>query len=60
MINELRLRNFKAFKDLELELRPFNLLSGLNSVGKSSILQSLLVLRQSYLDSERNSAEFPL
>lgn len=60
MISELRLRNFKAFKDLELELRPFNLLSGLNSVGKSSILQSLLVLRQSYLESERNSAEFPL
>lgn len=60
MLSELRLRNFKAFKDLELELRPFNLLSGLNSVGKSTILQSLLVLRQSYLDSERKSAEFPL
>lgn len=63
MISELRLKNFKAFKDLELELRSFNLLSGLNSVGKSTILQSLLVLRQSYLEaeeSERTSAEFPL
>lgn len=60
MLKELRLKNFKAFKELELELRPFTLLSGLNSVGKSTILQSLLVLRQSYLDSQRNSVRFPL
>jgi predicted ATPase len=60
MIRELRLKNFKAFKDLELELRPFTLLSGLNSVGKSSILQSLLVLRQSYLESDGSTPEFPL
>jgi predicted ATPase len=60
MLKELRLKNFKAFKELELELRPFTLLSGLNSVGKSTILQSLLILRQSYLESGRNSAEFPL
>lgn len=60
MISALRLKNFKAFKDLELDLRSFNLLSGLNSVGKSTILQSLLTLRQSYLESDRTTAEFAL
>lgn len=41
------LRNFKAFRYLEeLELKPLTLLVGANSVGKSSILQSLLLLKQ--------------
>lgn len=48
MITSLSLRNFKPFKDQLLALRPLTLLSGLNSTGKSSVLQSLLLLRQSY------------
>ena len=48
MINSLRLINFKAFEDQLLELKPLTLLSGLNSTGKSSVLQSLLLLRQSH------------
>jgi predicted ATPase len=40
--------NFKPFEDRLLEFRSLTLLSGLNSTGKSSILQSLLLLRQSY------------
>ncbi|MEI6043957.1 MAG: DUF3696 domain-containing protein [Chloroflexota bacterium] len=48
MINQLRLRNFKCFKDQVLELRPLTMLSGLNGMGKSSVIQSLLLLRQSY------------
>ena len=47
MINSLRLINFKAFEDQLLEFKPLTLLSGLNSTGKSSVLQSLLLLRQS-------------
>jgi predicted ATPase len=48
MINLLRLKNFKAFKDQILKLNNLSLLSGLNSTGKSSVLQALLLLRQSY------------
>lgn len=48
MIKLLRLKNFKCFEKQELELGALTLLSGLNGMGKSSILQSLLLLRQSY------------
>jgi predicted ATPase len=48
MITSLHLKNFKPFKDQLLAFRPLTLLSGLNSTGKSSVLQSLLLLRQSY------------
>ncbi len=48
MICQLRLQNFKRFEDQSLELGALTLLSGLNGMGKSSVLQSLLLLRQSY------------
>lgn len=48
MITSLRLINFKTFENQLLEFRPLTLLSGLNSTGKSSVLQSFLLLRQSY------------
>lgn len=48
MLESLTLNNFKAFKHQEILLRPLTLLSGLNGMGKSSLLQSLLLLRQSY------------
>ena len=48
MINTLRLTNFKPFKSQLLEFGSLTLLSGLNSTGKSSVLQSLLLLRQSH------------
>jgi len=48
MITKLRLHNFKCFQELEFKFAPLTLLSGINSTGKSSILQSLLLLRQSY------------
>lgn len=48
MIRWLRLMNFKAFENQLFEFKPLTLLSGLNSTGKSSVIQSLLLLRQSY------------
>jgi predicted ATPase len=51
MISSLRLINFKPFANQFLEFKPLTLLSGLNSTGKSSVLQSLLLLRQSYQQS---------
>jgi predicted ATPase len=54
MYNELQLIHFKAFRHLDIELRPLTLLSGLNGMGKSSTLQALLLLRQSYLGRDAN------
>ncbi len=47
-LHSLRLQNFKCFEDQHLRLHPLTLLTGLNSTGKSSVIQSLLLLRQSY------------
>lgn len=46
MINLLKLQNFKCFESQLLQFKPLTMLSGLNSSGKSSVLQSLLLLRQ--------------
>lgn len=48
MINLLELYNFKCFSNHRLGLGALTLLSGLNGMGKSTVLQSLLTLRQSY------------
>jgi len=48
MIRRIEIKNFKSLKDISLEFGNLNLLTGLNSMGKSSIIQALLVLRQSY------------
>lgn len=44
MLTRLVLESFKCFEELELELRPFTLLSGSNSGGKSSVIQALVLL----------------
>jgi predicted ATPase len=48
MISELRLKNFKTHKDTTLNLANLNLMTGMNGMGKSSVIQALLLLRQSY------------
>ncbi|MGD1702158.1 DUF3696 domain-containing protein [Dapis sp. BLCC M229] len=48
MISSVHLKNFKPFANQLLSFKPLTLLSGLNSTGKSSILQALLLMRQSY------------
>ncbi|MFN0034321.1 MAG: AAA family ATPase [Saprospiraceae bacterium] len=49
MITHLTIRNFKAHTLAELPLANLNVFTGLNGVGKSSAIQALLLLRQSYL-----------
>jgi predicted ATPase len=44
MIDHLLLRNFKRFTSLSLNLAPLTVLTGVNSAGKSSVLQALLLL----------------
>ena len=48
MLRNIRLSNFKCFANLELNCAPITLLCGLNGMGKSSVMQALLILRQSY------------
>lgn len=43
-ITELHLRNFKCFEELNLKLHPrFNVLVGVNGVGKTSLLEAIRV-----------------
>ena len=48
MLQQIALRNFKCFDAVEIACAPLTLLCGLNGMGKSSVIQSLLVLRQSF------------
>ena len=52
MITQLNLHTFKCFKELQLPLAPLTLLSGSNASGKSTILQSLVLLHQTMRDHE--------
>lgn len=47
MISQIKLHNFKAFDDELFNIKPFTLMAGINGMGKSSLIQSLLLLRQS-------------
>lgn len=48
MIKTLTLTNFKCFENIFLPFSCLNVLTGLNSMGKSTVIQSLLLLKQSY------------
>lgn len=47
MIRNIEIKNFKSIKSKYFPLRNLNVLLGLNGQGKSSFIQSLLILRQS-------------
>ncbi len=48
-IKKLKIVNFKSLKNTEILLENLNLITGVNSVGKSSLIQSLLLLKQNLL-----------
>lgn len=52
MITEISLGQFKCFETLNLPVKPLTLLSGTNASGKSSVLQSLVLLHQTMHDHE--------
>lgn len=54
MFTRLRLKNFKAWRDTgDLALKPVTMLLGTNSSGKSSLIQSLLLLKQTVQSPDR-------
>ncbi|MEZ5735883.1 MAG: DUF3696 domain-containing protein [Novosphingobium sp.] len=50
MITTLELHNFKCFRRQPIEFDNLTVLAGLNGMGKSSVIQALLLLRQSFID----------
>ncbi len=53
MIRHLTLSNFKSWPVFDIDLAPITLLFGTNSSGKTSILQALLMLKQTAASSDR-------
>jgi energy-coupling factor transporter ATP-binding protein EcfA2 len=49
------IKGFKSLKDVSLDVKPLTVLIGLNSSGKSSVLQFLEVLKQSTLPGVKTS-----
>jgi predicted ATPase len=47
MLKYMNIKNFKSLRNVSLGFAPLNLLCGYNGMGKSSVMQALLLLRQS-------------
>jgi hypothetical protein len=55
MFTKLRLTNFKAWQDTgDIFLKPVTMLLGTNSSGKSTLIQSLLLLKQTVQSPDRS------
>jgi len=48
MIKQIQLHNFKAHINSTLKMSNINIFTGLNGMGKSSVIQALLLLRQTF------------
>lgn len=54
MITTLGIKNFKSHKETIINLNQLTVLTGINSCGKTSVLQALLLLRQTYQKGRLN------
>ena len=52
-INKIKISNFKSFKEIDIDLRQFNVLIGANASGKSNFVQIFKFLR----DIEKHGLE---
>lgn len=57
MINYVQIENFKSIKKLALPLENLNLFFGMNGMGKSSVIQALLLLRQSFWENYKSGLD---
>ncbi len=56
MLTNLTLENYKVFRELNnLKIKPITVLCGANSCGKSTIIQSMLLLKQTFESRQTNS-----
>lgn len=55
MLSNVSLENYKSFKDnSSIEFKPLTILCGINSSGKSSIIKSLLTIKQTIESTNEN------
>jgi predicted ATPase len=55
-LRKWRLKNFKSARDVAVDFRPLTLLVGANSSGKSTVLQSILLVAQAAQSGAANGA----
>lgn len=58
MINYIQIENFKSLKKVALPLQNLNLFFGMNGMGKSSVIQVLLLLRQSFWENYKANLDY--
>ncbi len=56
MLTGIEFKNYKAFNEGRLDIKPINILLGANSVGKSSLIQMFLLLQETALAEHYKSA----
>lgn len=49
MITNLNINNFKLHKQTQLDIKGLTILTGMNGMGKSTVIQSLILLCQSFM-----------
>ncbi|OTQ71021.1 hypothetical protein B6D17_06810 [Gilliamella apis] len=47
MLDKIKLKNFKCYQEIDIELKGLNVLCGVNSSGKSAIIQAIAMFLQS-------------
>lgn len=60
MLERIDLHNFKSARELPIKLAPLTVLTGLNGSGKSTVLQALALLKQSFRESSGASQSLVL
>ena len=58
LIKKLRVKNFKSFKDVEVELGKFNVVIGANASGKSNFVQIFKFLRDIVKEGLENAISY--
>ena len=54
MICKISINGLKSIESAELDLQPFTLLVGMNSSGKSTVIQSLLLAIQNISEKQKS------
>ncbi len=54
MLEQLEIRNFKSITLQTFSLKPLTILTGLNSTGKSSLIQAILLLSKSFSSTNQS------
>ena len=57
MVRKILADGYKSINRIEMELREFTLLSGVNSAGKSSIIQALLYVIQKQKEKDNSEGD---